>query len=104
MKRVFEAMSALPNDKLLHFFYGSLFSFVAFHFMDGLVAFDFMDGLVAFHFIDGLAAFWTVFGLAIAKEVYDVSITKFTKLTRFSILDVVATVAPAIMHLGLINL
>ena len=86
MKRVFEAMSALPNDKLLHFFYGSLFSFVAFHFMDGLVA------------------FWTVFGLAIAKEVYDVSITKFTKLTRFSVADVAFTVAPAIMHLGLINL
>ncbi len=86
MKRVFEAMSALPNDKLLHFFYGSMFSFVAFHFMDGLVA------------------FWTVFALAVAKEVYDVAITKFTKPTRFSVLDIVATVAPAIMHLGLINL
>lgn len=80
MKRVFEVMSALPKDKMLHFFYGSLFSFVAIHFMEGRMA------------------VLATFVLAVLKEVYDI------KKTGFSPVDIAFTTIPAILYLGVLNI
>jgi hypothetical protein len=80
MKTLLETLSSLPKDKLLHFFYGSLFSFVAFHFLDGKIA------------------VLSTFVLAVSKEIYDM------KKTGFSVLDIISTTAPAILYLGILNL
>jgi hypothetical protein len=80
MKRIIETLASLPADKMLHFFYGSLFSFVAIHFLEGRLA------------------VLATFVLAVLKELYDM------KKTGFSIVDIAFTVAPAIMYLGVLNI
>ena len=80
MNKIIEALSSLPKDKMLHFFYGSLFSFVAIHFLEGRLA------------------VLATFVLAVLKELYDM------KKTGFSIVDIAFTVAPAILYLGVLNI
>jgi hypothetical protein len=79
MKTLLETLSSLPKDKMLHFFYGSLFSFVAIHFMEGRLAV--------------LATF-----LLAVKELYDI------KKTGFSFVDIAFTTVPAILYLGVLNI
>jgi len=80
MNKIIEALSALPKDKMLHFFYGSLFSFVAIHFLEGRLA------------------VLATFALAVLKELYDI------KKTGFSIVDIAFTTVPAILYLGVLNI
>ncbi len=80
MKTLLETLSALSKDKMLHFFYGSLFSFVAIHFMDGRLA------------------VLAIFVLAVLKELYDM------KKTGFSVADIAFTTVPAILYLGVLNI
>ena len=80
MSKLFEVFASLPKDKMLHFFYGSLFSFVAIHFLEGRIA------------------VLATFVLAVLKELYDM------KKTGFSIADIAFTTIPAILYLGLLNI
>ena len=80
MKTIIETLASLPKDKMLHFFYGSLFSFVSIHFLEGRMA------------------VLATFVLAILKELYDM------KKTGFSIADIAFTTAPAILYLGVLNI
>jgi len=80
MKTIIETLAALPKDKMLHFFYGSLFSFVAIHFLEGRMA------------------VLATFVLAVLKELYDM------KKTGFSIADIAFTTIPAILYLGVLNI
>ncbi len=80
MKTLLETLSLLPKDKMLHFFYGSLFSFVA------------------IHFIDGKLTVLATLILAVAKEVYDI------KKTGFSLTDIAFTTIPSIFYLGVLNI
>ncbi len=68
-----EVLSAIPNDKLLHFFYGSLISFPLVHWLEPLMVL----GIVS--------------GIAIFKEVLD---------GKYSVTDIAFTIAPAIMFIG----
>ena len=80
MSKLFEVFASLPKDKMLHFFYGSLFSFVAIHFLEGRMA------------------VLATFVLAVLKELYDM------KKTGFSIADIAFTTIPAILYLGVLNI
>ncbi len=80
MKRIIETLAALAKDKMLHFFYGSLFSFVAIHFLEGRLA------------------VLATFVLAVLKELYDI------KKTGFSPADIAFTTVPAILYLGVLNI
>ena len=80
MSKLFEVFASLPKDKMLHFFYGSLFSFVAIHFLEGRLA------------------VLATFVLAVLKELYDM------KKTGFSIADIAFTTIPAILYLGVLNI
>ena len=80
MSKLFEVLAALPKDKMLHFFYGSLFSFVAIHFLEGRLA------------------VLATFVLAVLKELYDM------KKTGFSFVDIAFTTVPAILYLGVLNI
>ena len=80
MSKLFEVFASLPADKMLHFFYGSLFSFVAIHFLEGRLA------------------VLATFVLAVLKELYDM------KKTGFSPADIAFTTAPAILYLGVLNI
>ena len=80
MRKLFEVFAALPKDKMLHFFYGSLFSFVAIHFLEGRIA------------------VLATFVLAVLKELYDM------KKTGFSFVDIAFTTVPAILYLGVLNI
>ena len=80
MKTIIEILASLPKDKMLHFFYGSLFSFVAIHFLEGRMA------------------VLATFILAVLKELYDM------KKTGFSIADIAFTTIPAILYLGVLNI
>ena len=80
MSKLFEVFASLPKDKMLHFFYGSLFSFVAIHFLEGRIA------------------VLATFVLAVLKELYDM------KKTGFSIADIAFTTIPAILYLGVLNI
>ena len=80
MSKLFEVFASLPKDKMLHFFYGSLFSFVAIHFLEGIMA------------------VLATFVLAVLKELYDM------KKTGFSIADIAFTTIPAILYLGVLNI
>ena len=68
------------KSKMLHFFYGSLFSFVAIHFLEGRMA------------------VLATFVLAVLKELYDI------KKTGFSFVDIAFTTVPAILYLGVLNI
>jgi len=80
MKELLKKLASIPNDKLLHFFYGSLFSFVAIHFLEGRLA------------------VLAIFVLAVLKELYDM------KKTGFSVADIAFTTVPAILYLGVLNI
>ncbi len=80
MSKLFEVFASLPKDKMLHFFYGSLFSFVAIHFLEGRLA------------------VLATFVLAVLKELYDM------KKTGFSIADIAFTTLPAILYLVVLNI
>ena len=80
MKTIIEILASLPKDKMLHFFYGSLFSFVAIHFLEGRIA------------------VLATFVLAVLKELYDM------KKTGFSFVDIAFTTVPAILYLGVLNI
>ncbi len=80
MSKLFEVFASLPKDKMLHFFYGSLFSFVAIHFLEGRLA------------------VLATFVLAVLKELYDI------KKTGFSPADIAFTTVPAILYLGVLNI
>ena len=80
MRDIFNVLSnVFTHDKMLHFFIGSIISFFALHFFNPQVAFI------------------IVLVVAILKEVYDY------KKTGFSFLDIVFTIMPCIMHLGILN-
>ena len=67
-------LSNIPQDKLLHFFYGALISF----------ALDF--------FIPKLYVILIVLVIALAKEVYDLTVKK----TKIDFLDILFTILPSL--------
>jgi len=80
MKSILETIANIfAKDKLLHFFYGSIISFLMLHFIDGLITLI----LVA--------------GIGVGKELYDID------KTGFSFIDIIFTVMPAIMYLAILN-
>ena len=80
MKSILETIASMfAKDKLLHFFYGSIISFLMLHFIDGLITLI----LVA--------------GIGVGKELYDID------KTGFSFIDIIFTVMPAIMYLAILN-
>ena len=76
MKKILNKLNKIPNDKLLHFFWGSVLSFI---------------------FILALGIKGTVltFIVAIAKESYDWYLKKGTP----ELADFIATIIPAIMFI-----
>jgi hypothetical protein len=80
MKELLKKLATIPNDKLLHFFYGSLIGFVCLYF-----------GL------NTLLSSIIVLSIATAKEFYD------KNLTGFDVVDLLFTVAPLILYIILIK-
>ena len=79
---VISELNAIPNDKLLHSFYGTLIF------------------AVQLFFVSHITAFFVVFTLAVLKEVYDYFMPNHTP----DIFDIVATVGiPLILTLGQIT-
>jgi len=76
MKKILEKLSNIPNDKLLHFFWGSVLSFL-------------------FILILGVKGAALTFVIAFAKEFYDFYLKKGTP----EIADFIATVIPALMFI-----
>lgn len=67
MDKIFKKLALIPNDKLLHSFYGTLI-------------------YIGFSFYNSLLAFAIVILIAFAKEIYDEVIYK-----GFSVTDILAT-------------
>lgn len=90
MKEVFtsikQIMTRLPNDKMYHFFFGALIAFILCH----------------VPVLGPLGAFWATLVIAICVEIGDALVAEDTK--KFSVVDIVFTVFPAIMLLGASNL
>ena len=81
MKTLLETLSSLPKDKLLHFFYGSIISFLS---------------IIIF----GINGLWINVVIAAAKEiVYDGLMKKGT----IDFYDFVFTCIPSLMYLILYN-
>tara|TARA_R110000822_G_scaffold22436_1_gene70411 strand:- start:249 stop:494 length:246 start_codon:yes stop_codon:yes gene_type:complete len=76
MNKILEKISNIPNDKLLHFFWGSILSFV-------------------FILILGIKGVFSTFIVAIAKEFYD----WYSKKGTPELADFIATIIPAIMFI-----
>tara|TARA_R110000772_G_scaffold233754_1_gene345307 strand:- start:247 stop:492 length:246 start_codon:yes stop_codon:yes gene_type:complete len=76
MNKILEKISNIPNDKLLHFFWGSILSFV-------------------FILILGIKGVFLTFIVAIAKEFYD----WYSKKGTPELADFIATIIPAIMFI-----
>jgi len=76
MNKILEKISNIPNDKLLHFFWGSILSFV-------------------FILILGIKGVFLTFIIAIAKEFYD----WYSKKGTPELADFIATIIPAIMFI-----
>jgi hypothetical protein len=78
MKKLFKKLATIPNDKLLHFFYGSLITY-------GLIALE----------IELIVILVIVLGVGFAKEVYDKINTSV-----FNFADILFTIAsPLILFL-----
>lgn len=73
MVSFFKKLSSIPNDKLLHSFYGTL-----------------IYALVSL--VDFTLALWITLLVAVSKEVYDFSING-----KFSFVDIIATVGLALV-------
>ena len=73
-------LDKIPNDKLLHFFYGSIVSFITLLFVD------------IFHLNPVLIPVTTLI-VAVGKEVYD----KFIRKTKFDVIDIVFTIITSIV-------
>lgn len=68
------------NDKLLHFFYGTLIALVFF-------------AAYAIFGLHPMFMLFTVLTVAVGKEVYD----KFIRKTVFSLMDIVYTIVPGLV-------
>lgn len=78
MKKLFKKLATIPNDKLLHFFYGTLITY-------GLIALE----------IELIVILVIVLGFGFAKEVYDKINTSV-----FNFTDIIFTIAsPLILFL-----
>lgn len=74
MKKIIDVISNIPNDKLLHFFWGTVLSFL-------------------FIVTLGIKGVILTFVIAFVKELYD----WYTKKGTPEIMDFAATIIPAIM-------
>lgn len=79
IKELLNKLSSIPNDKLLHFFYGTLIALAVSCFTS--------LGLPEYYII------LTTLTVAILKEVYD----KFYGSKIFDLKDIVYTIAPSVM-------
>jgi hypothetical protein len=76
MEKIIKKISNIPNDKLLHFFWGTVLSFI-------------------FILILGIKGVFLTFLIAFAKEFYD----WYTKKGTPEIMDVIFTITPAVMFI-----